>query len=95
MTWSMTYPTVGAMFHVTLVATCSGASYCWSLMLPIATRSFSCAASITPNRSANRTSAPDTDLRERRFLGGGGVEPAVQEGDLDVDVGVDLLRARR
>ena len=93
MTWSITYPTVGAMFQVTLVTTLPGASSFWSLMLPMATRSFSCAASMTPNRSANRTSAPAADLGQRRLLGGRRVEPAVQERDLDLDVVVRLLRA--
>ncbi len=54
----MTYFTVGPMFQVTLVTTFFGPRSFWSLMLPIARTFFSTAASITPKRSANRTSAP-------------------------------------
>ena len=93
MTWSITYPTVGAMFQVTLVTTLPGASSFWSLMLPTATRSFSGGRLDDAEALREEHVGAGADLRQGRLLGGGGVEPAVEEGDLDVDIRVRRLGA--
>ena len=46
------------MFHTSEATTLSGASSCWSTIIPNTGRSFSSATSMTPARSAKSTSAP-------------------------------------
>ena len=46
------------MFQISEVTTFCGARSCWSTIIPIAGMPASSAASITPARSANSTSAP-------------------------------------
>ncbi len=91
----MTYSTVGVMFQVTLVTTFCGASSFWSLMLPIATRSFSAAASMTPKRSANRTSAPAPICARAASFAVAGSNQLLRNVTLTSTFGLVSLRALR